>query len=122
MAFKIVIIDDDRVTLRLLEKTLADEETEVLSAGDGGEGWKLIQEHRPALVISDMLIPKIHGIELVRLLKEDPVLSETKVILMSAVYKSLPFKKDIHESGADFFIEKPLDMEKLKGYIKKIFS
>ncbi len=62
------------------------------------------------------------GLNLQKKIKEDPKLARIKIILMSAVYKSQAYRTDIHESGADYFIEKPLDMKKLLNYLKEILS
>jgi DNA-binding response OmpR family regulator len=110
---KIVIIDDDRVALTMMETTLKKHGYQVFSAQDGAAGLALIQKEKPAVVISDMLIPKIHGIELCQEIKSDPALRSTKVILITAVYKGLAFKQDVDDSGADLCLKKPLDMKQI---------
>jgi len=110
---KIVIIDDDRVTLTMLETVLKKQGFQVSTAQDGAAGLALVQSQRPDIVITDMLIPKIHGIDLCQEIKTDEELKSTKVILMTAVYKGLHFKQDVDEAGADYCMEKPLDMAKI---------
>jgi CheY-like chemotaxis protein len=109
MKGKILVIDDDRVTLTMLEMVLSRHGFQVLIAKDGAEGWDLVWKERPNVVISDMLIPKIHGLELCSRIKQDPELKKIKVILMTAVYKGVSFQSDAKESGADYFVEKPID-------------
>ena len=120
MSKKIVIIDDDQMTLTLLKKVLTKHGFQVLSARDGAEGYLLIQKEKPDILISDMLIPKLHGLDLCEKIKETPELKKIKVILMTAVYKSVVFKTQAKDSGADDFIEKPIDMEKLISLIEKL--
>jgi DNA-binding response OmpR family regulator len=119
---KVVIVDDDRVTLSILEKALTEAGLEVLTAEDGMKGLDLIQTTAPAVAIVDMLIPKLHGVDLCRRVKENELLIGTKVILMSAVYQYAAFRRDIEHADADFFVNKPLDMPKLMGFVEQIMS
>jgi DNA-binding response OmpR family regulator len=119
MSKKIIIIDDDKVTLTLLEEVLTKHKFQVLSAHDGAEGYLLIEKEKPDILISDMLIPKLHGLDLCKKIKETPELKQIKVILMTAVYKDPVFMAQAKDSGADYFIEKPIDMKKLISRIKK---
>ncbi len=120
MSYKIVIVEDEKVTLRLLEHTLKKAGFEVFTARDGSSGLKIVRNHIPAIVISDILLPIVDGLELTKKIKEDPKLAKIKVVLMSAVYKGQACRTYIRESGADYFIEKPLDMKKLLDYLKEI--
>ena len=116
--FKIVMVDDDRVTLALLEKALRRDDIQVFTALDGLLGLTLVNQERPDLVIIDLLLPQIDGFDLCRRIKENPLLPETKVIVMSAVYKGLYFKQDINQSGADAFVAKPINIQELKAKVE----
>jgi len=122
MATKIVVIDDDRVTLAVIEKALILAGFWIYSAKDGEEGLELVKQEKPDILISDMLIPKIHGIDLCKKVKESQELKHTRVILMSAVYKKMTYKDLIRESGADDFIGKPVDLDDLKDRINKLLQ
>jgi DNA-binding response OmpR family regulator len=119
---KIVIVDDDRVTVALLEKALLSADHQVLSAPDGLAGLSLISHERPEVVIIDLLIPQIDGFELCRRIKNNPDLEETKIIIMSAVYKGVYFKRDISDSGADAFLAKPLNMQELRAKVESLLK
>jgi DNA-binding response OmpR family regulator len=118
---KIVIIDDDQITLKILKKLLSRDDFQVFCALDGKSGYELIQSEKPDIVISDLLLPKIHGLDLCQKIKEDPNLKRTKVILMTATYKTAAFKREIRESGAEEYIEKPIDTIELMKKIYKLF-
>ena len=122
MKSKILIIDDDRVTLTMLEMILSRHGYQVLSAKDGAEGLELITKEKPDAVISDMLIPKIHGLELCTKIRQDPQLKDIKVILMTAVYKGVAFQFEAKDSGADHFIEKPIDTNELLDKLDKLLT
>lgn len=116
---KVLIVDDDRVTLTMFEQILSNSGYEVISAKDGEEGYERALEVKPDLLISDMLIPKVDGLQLCKRIKENPALSHTKVILMTGVYKGMIFRFDAKEVGADDFVEKPFEKDDL---IKRIES
>ncbi|MCK4496369.1 MAG: response regulator [Candidatus Aminicenantes bacterium] len=122
MSKKIVVIDDDRITLTMLEMVFSRHGFQVFSAQDGAEGYELVQKEKPDILISDMLLPKIHGTELCKKIKETPELKQTKVILMTAVYKGPSFRFEARDCGADDFIEKPLDMKDLLSRIDKFLK
>ncbi len=66
MSYKIVIVEDEKVTLRLLEHTLKQAGFEVFTARDGSSGLKIVRDHIPAIVISDILLPIVDGLELTK--------------------------------------------------------
>ncbi|MDH7512419.1 MAG: response regulator [Clostridiales bacterium] len=116
---KIVVIDDDRVTVRLLEGILTRSEFYVFSTRDGESGYELAIQEKPDIVICDFLLPKIDGIEVCKRIKQHPELSRTKVILMTAVYKGATAKDALRESMADEFVEKPFETSVL---MKKVYK
>jgi DNA-binding response OmpR family regulator len=122
VATKIAIVDDDRVTLAVIEKALILDGFWVYSAQEGEEGLELVKREKPDILISDMLMPKIHGVDLCKKVKESQELKHTRVILMSAVYKKITYRDIISESGADDFIEKPVDLNDLKDRINKLLK
>lgn len=119
MAAHIAIIDDDRVTSSMLEKLLGEKGYRVVKAHDGEKGLKLVREERPRLVICDMLLPKIHGADLCRKIKDDPELKETKVVLITAVYKGATSRIDVKSYGADNYFEKPINTKELLSWVEK---
>jgi len=119
MAAKIAIVDDDRVTISMLEKLMTKQGYQVFTALDGAAGLELVKNNRPALLICDMLLPKVHGMDLCKKIKEDPELKKTKIILITAVYKGTSIKSDIKSCGADHYFEKPINTKDLLDRIEK---
>lgn len=119
MAADIAIIDDDRVTSSMLEKLFSDKGYRVVKAHDGEKGLKLVKEERPRLVICDMLLPKIHGADLCRKIKDCPELKQTKVVLITAVYKGATSRIDVKNYGADNYFEKPINTKELLSWVEK---
>jgi DNA-binding response OmpR family regulator len=117
---RILLVDDDKVTLRFLEHFLIDNHFFVLTAQDGEAALNIAKQEKPWLVISDFVLPKVDGIELCRRIKENPDLKETKVILMSAVYQGSHLKAVAASCGADAFVIKPIRSTELLEKIYKL--
>jgi|GEM_PF-871446 len=119
MDVNIAIIDDDRVTSVMLEKLFKENGYTVAKAFDGEAGLKLVKEAKPSLVVCDMLLPKIHGADLCRKIKDDPELKGTRVVLITAVYKGATSRLDIKSFGADHLFEKPINTKELLAWVEK---
>ncbi len=115
-----VIIDDNKTIRKTLEKFLLKLDFEVLSVEDGKKALKLIRESKPWLVFSDMLLPGIHGIEVCHQIKNDPVLAETKVILMSSLYQRSDTVRGDLKCNHDAFLEKPFSFSDIQKIINSI--
>ena len=120
MSFRAVIVDDDRVTLTILEKALSEAGFEVEIAPDGMKALSIIQTQCPGVVIMDLLLPKLHGLELCARIRRNALLSNVTVILMSEVYDYSTFRQEIDGSEADYFITKPLNIPELIGFLRRI--
>src|ERR1700704_2743333 len=86
MPTKKLLIADDEPSLRLLvATTLASHDYEILQASDGVEALKLIQDEHPSLVLLDVMMPGLDGIEVCRQIKENPELAGISVIMLTAL-------------------------------------
>ena len=105
----ILVVEDMPQIRGLLEVTLRFEGYTVDSASDGREALEKIRQTRPALVITDILMPRMDGYALVYQLRKDPQTRDIPVIFLSATYVT-PEDKDFALSlGAVKFLEKPID-------------
>ena len=84
----------------------------VLSAVDGEEGWRLVQEELPDIVISDLMMPKMDGYELTERIKKHPATNHIAVILLTAK-TAQDNKMTGLEKGADEYLTKPFQMEEI---------
>ena len=104
----VLIVEDDPVILRLLEVNFELEGMEVLLAQDGADGLELAKERRPDLVVTDIMMPKLSGIELVESLKADPMTAGIPIILLSAKAQTADLKAGL-DAGADDYVTKPFE-------------
>ena len=117
---KILVVEDNNDMRAFLAEQLEEQHT-VFTAADGEEGYKLAQEHNPDLIVSDIMMPKVDGIELCRMIKTNVQTSHIPVILLSARTAD-NVKISGYEVGADSYISKPFNFELLLVRIKKLIE
>jgi DNA-binding response OmpR family regulator len=102
-----VLIADDEPSMRLLVRaTIESDQYQVLEASDGDQAWAMIQELRPSVVLLDVQMPGRSGLEVLAMVRGDPSLAATCVIMLTA--KAL--KADVAvgmTAGADLYLTKP---------------
>jgi len=116
---RILIIEDDRDIVEMLEYNLKEEGYETLSALNGEEGVALAGKERPDLIILDIMLPILNGFEVCRVLKNDDVTAHIPIIILSA--KSQETDKVVGlELGADDYVTKPFSPRELIARIRAI--
>ena len=109
----VLIVEDVPDTLNLVELTLTFKGYQVTTATNGQEALQAIEAERPALIITDILMPKMDGFSLVHRLRINPETRTIPVIFLSATYISPEDKAFAIAIGITKFIEKPIHMEAL---------
>ena len=104
----VLVVEDDPVILRLLEVNFELEGFDVLLAHDGAEGIDMARASTPDVIVSDIMMPKTSGLELVTTLKADDATSAIPIILLSAKAQTSDLKLGI-DSGADDYVTKPFE-------------
>ncbi len=115
---KILIVDDEKDIVETLAFMLKQKGFEIISAYDGEEGLKLAKEANPDLIILDVMMPKINGYKICRLLKFDSRYKNIPIIMVTARSQA----QDIaigEETGADEYITKPFEFNDLFRCIDK---
>ncbi len=109
---KLLLVVEDIPGIReLLELTLRFKNYDVMAAQNGQEALELIQDRRPALIVTDILMPRMDGFSLIYHLRKDQSTRNIPVIFLSATYVSPEDKDFANTLGAARFIEKPINME-----------
>jgi DNA-binding response OmpR family regulator len=112
----ILIVDDDPTLRFVLQGTLKRLGHAVVAANDGAEGLKVFEQCHPSLVISDLLMPGMDGMELCRKIRKANHSQYTYLILLTAVEGKSGYLAGM-EAGADDFITKPFDAELLAARV-----
>lgn len=122
MGKKILVIEDEVELGNIIKEYLKRHKYQAVHTSDAGNCLELIRKERPDLILSDLLLPKVHGFDICIAVKNDPQLKEIPLIVMTGVYKSAAFKDKAEEIGVEDFIAKPLDYKDLLKKIKKFIG
>jgi len=111
---KVLIVEDDRTLLEVLQYNLAREGYDVLTAADGAAGLETARSGKPDLVILDVMLPKMDGYEVCRILRQ-----ETTVPIMMLTAKTEETDRVVGlEVGADDYVTKPFSMRELMARVR----
>jgi response regulator RpfG family c-di-GMP phosphodiesterase/signal transduction histidine kinase len=115
---KILVIDDHPEIVRVIERLLAPQH-DVITAGNGEEGLQKIHDEKPALVISDVMMPKLSGFQLLELLRKDPVTERLPVLLLTARADGRDRVRGLRRGASDYLV-KPFLPEELKARVQNL--
>ena len=118
----LLLVEDIPSILDFLEVTLKFKGYEVLKAHNGQEALVALRDKRPALIITDILMPKMDGFSLLYHLRIDPVTRDIPVVFLSATYIAPEDKTFAMAIGATRFIEKPIDTEEFLLTIAELLT
>jgi CheY-like chemotaxis protein len=118
----ILVVDDIPDILKLLDATLQFKGYRVVTARDGQEALDVIKQERPALVIADILMPRMDGFSLLHRIRIDPETRDIPVVFLSATYVGQEDKEFARAIGVTRFIEKPVDFDKFFPIISEILT
>ena len=120
---KILIVDDEadiRESVKMLIQTIG--KNEIKTVNDGKKAIKILQKEKFDLVLLDILMPKMSGIETLQKIRQNPKLKNQKVIFLTVVIPSEKGSNTIKKLKPLEFIKKPIDNTSFKKKIKKILG
>ena len=115
----ILIVDDNPTNLDILQARLAAHNYEILTAKDGEAGLAMAKEKKPDLILLDIMMPKMDGIEVCRRLRADPSLPFMPIIMVTAKADSRDVVAGL-EAGGDEYLTKPVDHAALVARVKSM--
>jgi two-component system cell cycle response regulator len=115
----ILVVDDVPANVKLLEAKLTNEYYDVITAKDGYEALKQAKDHKPDLVLLDVMMPGMDGFETCSRLKSDPELAHIPVVMVTALSEPSDRVQGL-EAGADDFITKPINDTALFARVKSL--
>jgi len=118
---KVLLVDDTRTLLSLIQVYLMGWGLEFLQAKDGVEGLAKAREHKPAIVISDVQMPGMDGFELCAAIRADRTLSATPLVLLTSLNDQAARRKG-KLVGATAFLTKPVSVEELRRTVSTILA
>ncbi len=117
----LLLIVEDNDDIREYIHTSLSSEYKVIEGKNGNEGVELATNHIPDIVVSDIMMPEMNGIEFCRIIKEDVRTSHIPVILLTAK-DSIQDKEEGYESGADSYLTKPFSAKLLRARIQNLLE
>jgi phosphate regulon transcriptional regulator PhoB len=116
---KILVVDDEKDIVELISYNLEQEGFAVIKAYDGQMAWERVKTAKPDLVVLDLMIPGIHGLEVCKLIRRDAATQNLPIIMLTA--KSDQVDKILGlELGADDYVTKPFNVRELIARIRAV--
>lgn len=114
---KLLIVDDDQEICTYLKDFFTKRGCSVIISFDGEDGLASFKKHKPGIVLLDVKMPKLNGLEVLKAIKD--IDKQALVVMFTVVGDDLT-QKQAQELGADGFIKKPFNMEELEGTVGRM--
>lgn len=121
MAEQLLLVDDEPGLREAVQAYLEDSGFTVYSASNANEGWELLQQHSPDLVISDIMMPQVDGYQFLKQLREDPRFSRLPVVFLTARGMTAD-RIQGHRAGVDAYLPKPFDPDELVAIVENLLE
>ena len=118
---KFLIADDEPFNIEVLEQALDETDYQVVTASNGQEAWAKIQSEQPDLILLDLMMPVMDGFAVLAKVKEDAMLRDIPVIIVSAENDSKSVVKGIKQ-GAEDYLTKPVNTEQFLKKVKEFLG
>jgi two-component system cell cycle response regulator DivK len=115
---RILIVDDNPINLKLIRLLLSSEGYEARTANDAEEAQEVLRDFRPNLILMDVQLPGMDGLDLTRRLKSDPATRDIVIVALTAYAMKGDDRKTL-EAGCDGYIAKPVDTRTLPATVRK---
>ncbi|NUN68038.1 response regulator [Pseudanabaena biceps] len=118
MSKKVLIVEDNELNMKLFHDLLDSQGYETLQTREGLQALALARQHRPDLILMDIQLPEISGLEVTRWLKEDEELSHIPVVAVTA-FAMKGDEERIRQGGCEAYISKPISISAFLDTVRK---
>ena len=118
MAKTVLIIEDNELNMKLFNDLLEAHGYQTLKSGDGMDGLELARKHHPDLILMDIQLPKVSGLEVTRMIKADESIKSIPVIAVTA-FAMKGDEEKIREGGCEDYLAKPISVAKFVETVQK---
>ncbi len=115
----ILVVDDDAPVLRALKRVLESAGYQVSTASDGQEALAMIARARPDLLVLDIIMPRMDGLEVCRRVRADPFVAKLPILFLTAKSRPADVAQGL-DAGGDDFLSKPFDVVELPARIRAL--
>ncbi len=116
---RILVVDDEKDLVWAVRHSFSDEGCEVLTAYDGVEALTVARRHRPDLIILDIIMPRLDGLQVCRRLRRDPTLAAVPILFLTERSAIEDRIKGL-DGGGDDYLTKPFDLGELKARVRAL--
>ena len=121
MTARVLVVDDVLANVKLMEARLTAEYFDVVTAMSGPEALDLARKHRPDLILMDIQLPEVSGLEVTKWLKDDPELQSIPVVAVTA-FAMKGDEERIREGGCEAYLSKPISVGKFIETIRRFLA
>lgn len=114
----VLVVEDDEAMLNILASSIADAGFQVLKAADGAQGLDLALQHHPDLIVLDLLLPKLPGLDLLDELRADPQGRRTPVIILSNLTENDAVYRSVTLNSSAYFLKSDTPLEQIVAEVK----
>lgn len=115
---KVLYIEDSAVNAYIIKRIIQSIDLDMLSAYDAAEGLSMAEEHKPSLILTDLVLPDAHGLELIEKLRSDESFVDTPIIALTST-DSPAMKAKCLAAGCNDYLEKPVSKSRMIKTIQK---
>jgi len=115
----ILIVDDELPNINVYRAILNKHGYRVYGAQDGAHALDMVKKHSPHLILLDLLMPNVHGFDVLKQIRANEEYNGIKIIIMSGVYTNASFQLQARQEGAIEFMAKPIDPPTLLERVKE---
>ena len=119
MPLKVLVCDDEKNIVRLIQVNLERQGYTVVTAFDGREALQMVAQEHPDLIMLDVMMPHVDGIEVLRTIRRNPITAKIPVIMLTVQAQEGDDSKGL-AAGADMYMTKPFNPDDLQQFLKKI--
>jgi two-component system cell cycle response regulator DivK len=121
MMKKVLVVEDDTDTRTIYTTILAHSGYEVFDAADGAEGIRLAVEHRPDLILMNLALPRLNGLQATSLLRDDPRTAGIPIIACTGFVRE-DGEDHAEDAGCNAYLEKPCEPSRLIEEVEKFIG
>ena len=119
---KILIIEDDPLMSRLYQKAFTFEGYQVVAAFDGEEGWEKMKQENPNIILLDIMMPKMNGLEFLQKIKKDPDYKKIPVVCLTNLAGQQDAEKALFLGAVKYIVKSEYEPKQVVNMIKEILA
>ena len=119
MPAKVLLIEDEVLILRMYEKIFAYEGFEVITAEEGNEGIEKAKAERPSIILLDIMMPKMDGLKVLELIKQEPELKDIPVVMLTNLSSDTVIKEAFTKGAAGYLVKSEIVNDRIVNEVKQ---